>query len=458
MRPSRLAAVAVAGVALASAATASADSIAYVKGGDVWLATPDGSRQVQVTRTGGYAYVSQADDGTMIALAPGERLHRLARDGRVLADFPTYVSDGLPESGPVNRFHGPFAPEISPDGSLVAFEWFNDSYANTPGCSASSVPPCYVYSSRQGVGITRSDRLTGPEEFGLLTGWITPQWIGPDTLLRSSANTALNDDTVINKVGPGLGDDQLDHWFFDESAHGTVEQVELARDRSLAAGITGDTNQILRVYRPLMPIEGAPDWNHSFFATGNQPVVEGCFDLSAPGGGRFEDPSIAPDGRHLAVGVAEGILIADLPDLRAGCAPAGAAEVRIPGGRHPDWGPADVPAATTQTAGPGGGAAATTGGAVRARVARASLRRGLTVRVAVPGPGRLAATVHAKGTRIARIAPRTVKGTSAALSLRFTPAVRRALAKAHTRRVTVRVTFTAPGAAPQRTTVSARVR
>ena len=83
----RLACGAAVTVAAAAAlpAAASADSIAYVKDGDVWLASPDGARKQQVTRTGGYAYVSQADDGTMIALAPKERLHRLSRTGKVLA-------------------------------------------------------------------------------------------------------------------------------------------------------------------------------------------------------------------------------------------------------------------------------------------------------------------------------------------------------------------------------------
>ena len=104
-------------LALAAAAPAAADSIAYVKDGDVWLATPDGSRQQRITRTGVYSYVSQADTGEMIALAPGERLHKLSRTGKVLADFPTVVSDGAPQAGPVNRFHGPFNPEISPDGT-----------------------------------------------------------------------------------------------------------------------------------------------------------------------------------------------------------------------------------------------------------------------------------------------------------------------------------------------------
>ena len=81
------------------APAASADSMAYVKNGDIWLSTSDGARQYRVTATGGYSDVSQADDGTMIGLY-GVRLHRLSRQGRVLADFNT------PVSGPPNASHG----------------------------------------------------------------------------------------------------------------------------------------------------------------------------------------------------------------------------------------------------------------------------------------------------------------------------------------------------------------
>jgi hypothetical protein len=72
------------------ASAANADSIAYVNktDGNVYLSTPDGSRQYQVTTTGGYSDVSQADDGTMIAVK-GVRLNKLAHDGSVLADFDT---------------------------------------------------------------------------------------------------------------------------------------------------------------------------------------------------------------------------------------------------------------------------------------------------------------------------------------------------------------------------------
>src|SRR5688500_17785772 len=220
---------------LVAAAPAAADSIAYVKSGDVWLASPDGARQQQVTHSGGYAYVSQADDGTMIALAGGERLHKLSRTGQVLADFPTYVSDGAPVSGGVNQFHGPFAPEISPDGSKVAFEWLNDTFEDAPGCSDQTVPPCAVYRQSQGVGITSSSGYTGFEAHGLLTGWISPQWLTEDTLLRSDPGAILADDTAFTQ----LGSNAVDPWFWDDNQGLGVKDVELSRDQRVAVGIAG---------------------------------------------------------------------------------------------------------------------------------------------------------------------------------------------------------------------------
>ena len=256
-------------------APASADSIAYVQAGDVWLATPDGARRVQVTHTGSYSAVSQADDGTMIALAPGERLHRLTRDGRVIADFLTPISDGASQAGPVNRFHGPFNPRISPDGTKVAYEWFNDSYDNDTGCSDTTVPPCYVYSQRQGVGISHADRYTGPEEFGLMTGWIYPSWMSE----RDAAALLL-----------GRGDERRRrlHAASPTPARPVVlrRQPGLRRRRRRAVerpddlvGIAGQSDEKLRVYRTTMSPFGAPNWDHKPFAQGNQPVAQQCYEL-----------------------------------------------------------------------------------------------------------------------------------------------------------------------------------
>lgn len=420
-------------------APAAADSIAYVKGGDVWLATPDGARQVQVTRTGGYASVSQADDGTMIALAPRERLHRLSRTGQVLADFPTFVSDGAPTSGPVNEFHGPFAPEISPDGKLVAFEWFNESYENGKDCTTSSVPPCQVLTSRQGVGITRADGFTGFEEYGLMTGWIAPSWTSDTTLLRSGPSVGMNEDAVFTTVGPGRGDDGLKRWFWDERGIG-VDDVELTRDGHAVVGIAGFSDEFLRVYRPLFDPANAPAQDLRAFAK-NTPVVEQCAEFTGAAGGRFETPTFAPSGRGLAWAAGDGVHATTVPDLAGGCAPAQAERLVLPGARSPDWGPADVPAAAAVVA---------PGGAVRIVATRtslaAALQRGLAVTVRGPAGARVSVAALVRRGVAGSGNARLGSGGAAAVRVRFSRRARRTLVKASPVRVTLKATLKAAGA------------
>ena len=57
-----------------------ADSILFVRDGNVWISTPDGSTERPLTAGGGYASPSMADDGTIVALR-GNSFARL-RTGR----------------------------------------------------------------------------------------------------------------------------------------------------------------------------------------------------------------------------------------------------------------------------------------------------------------------------------------------------------------------------------------
>src|SRR3954452_13493076 len=119
-RAVRLAVVAAAAAAALGAAVpaAHASSITYAKGNDIWISTPDGSRQVQVTNgAAAYAEPSQADDGTIAAVGEDNSIYRIAQSGTVL-------------SGPVltwlkyyggQGFSVPYAAKVSPDGSKVAF-------------------------------------------------------------------------------------------------------------------------------------------------------------------------------------------------------------------------------------------------------------------------------------------------------------------------------------------------
>ena len=428
----RLASVA-AFLTLVIAAPASADSIAFIKGGDVWLATPDGARQQQVTATGTYSYVSQADDGTMIALAPGERLHKLSRTGAVLADFTTYVSDG----GPVSRFQGPFSPEISPDGSKVAFEWFNDSYENAPGCSDATVPPCHVYTQRQGVGVSSSGGYTGPEAYGLMTGWIYPHWMSGDVLLRSFSGAVFTDDAVFTPLGGAV-----DPWFFDDQQGFGVDDVELSRDLSTVVGIAGQNDEKLRVYRTTMHPFGAPDWNHQPFYTGNVATATRCYELD----GKFESTTLAPSGRALAYGTAEGVFVAAIPE---GCAPGDRGTLLAAGARFPDWGPADLPPASAfeqPTPGPG-----PSPGPAKPAKLKLSVTRTGKVTITAPGPGRAAVAFKLRGRTIGS-ASKTVKAAGK-LTLKV-KLKRRSRGKA-----TVRLSFKpAGGGATQSASASVKLR
>src|SRR5215212_2457193 len=100
---------------LALPAAAEADSIVFVKGGDVWLT--DGARLARVTTDGGYESSSQADDGTIVAVqnTGGNRyLIRMSRSGKRLNPPVKTVE-------PNTTSKGPFNAKVSPDGKLVAY-------------------------------------------------------------------------------------------------------------------------------------------------------------------------------------------------------------------------------------------------------------------------------------------------------------------------------------------------
>jgi hypothetical protein len=116
-------------------ATASADSIVYIKDGNVWLANPDGSGHYQVTLDGTptdpYESPSQADDGSIVATRGSgehERIYRMRQNGSLL---------GAPFEPAVQFELGLFDAAVSPDGSMVAYwtGWFGNSSCE-PGSRA----------------------------------------------------------------------------------------------------------------------------------------------------------------------------------------------------------------------------------------------------------------------------------------------------------------------------------
>jgi hypothetical protein len=427
--PTRLLALCGALITLAVAApTAMADSIAYIKDGDVWLSTGDGSRQYRVTTTGQYADVSQADDGTMIALT-GVRLHRLDRQGNVLADFDTPVSDTRP--APAKTFYGPFDPAISPDGTKVAYTFHYMTQSQNPGCFP---PTCFVGINEGGTGYSWADRQTGWDDpaLGKHTGWRNPVWVDEDTLMLSDPTHMPNYDVILDTLSDGDSGNLVKGWFSDVvEGNPHTSGGDVTRDRSKLAFATGANDSTLTVYAvPQFP---------TTFRDGDAPVSSRpaiCYRYSAPNG-KYSTPTFSPDGGRLAWSEDDGIKVVTVPSLAGGCTLEGAtptAPLVIPGGKQPDWGPADVPSGR---GGKGGGGLKAK--AIRTKLGKA-LRKGFAVKVTVPSAGRLKATATDRGLKVASGAKK-VKAGKATVKLRFTRGARNALNNARSVKLRVKVSF-----------------
>jgi hypothetical protein len=267
----------------ALAPAALADSIVYEKNGNVWLANPDGTGQRQLTSSGGYSKPTQANDGTIVAVK-NHLLQRLNRTGKLLN-----LAGDSGGSGPV-------APALSPDGSLVAYD-YNNTGPNAPGFHT-----VLSYSTRQ----------TGHDEIYNITGRINPSWIGGDKLLMFDSSPGFTGDTLIQTLGGGFAQP----WYEDSTLSLSGGEIDASQTRFAAT----DTN-IIRLYRLNAPPPAI--------------AVEPRCDLSNPTG-HFFRPTWSPDGRSLAWQEDDGIWVAAI-DLD-NCA-AIQAEPVIAGGKAPDWGP-----------------------------------------------------------------------------------------------------------------------
>jgi hypothetical protein len=431
------------------APVASADSIAYVKDGNVFLTTPDGSRQFQVTTAGGYSDVSQADNGTMIALK-GVRLHKLDRAGNVLADFDTPVSDTRP--APSKTFYGPFDPAISPDGTKVAYTYYWMTQSQNPTCYP---PTCMTTINEGGTGYSYSDRQTGWDEPGLgyHSGWRHPTWVDNDMTMLANPTHMPNRDIILDRIsdgGNGHGNLVM-NWtsdLVDNNPH--VSGGDITRDKRKLAFQTGENDSTLTVY--YVP-EFPTSWRDS---VPNTDAVHVCYRYSGPAGGKHGVPTFSPDGSGLAFATGDGIHVAAVPAFSAGCTTDGATvtpPLVIPGGSEPDWGPADVPPARTGSnggsgSGSGGGAKPGASKSLSLKVLSATKRGGVKVRVKVPAKGKLSATAKAGAKTVGKASKTVAKAGTTSLKLKVS----------RKGKVSVKVTFTPKSGSAITDTISAKVR
>jgi Tol biopolymer transport system component len=362
-------------ILLVPAAAASADSIVYVKDGNVWVAAPDGSSQRQLTRDGTadhpYRSPSQADDGTVAAsYLDGIRL--ISRAGKLVREL-----DPPPLTNSVSHAMDgtPVDVAISPDGKTIAYTFVSASCPVGASCGA-----------RAATGYVTS--TGGPLPGNLYLS--NPSWVGNSRTLVFGGYLHQ-----VNTHDLGAAEDV--HWFDDYEVVGQENATDLG-DGELS--LQGDKLALVRGY--------GGDTHIMWYTTNGSglPTMQ-CATGKLEG---LHGPTWAPDGQSLAWGEPDGVWIKPSA-LDCTVQPS----LVIPGGSEPDWGPANAgaPARPVMKARAARGRITVSVPCATACSVRAKLvRRGRTIaskRVTLGGPG--TAKLSLKPKRLKRGAKVTVRAT-----------------------------------------------
>ncbi|MBI5106919.1 MAG: hypothetical protein HZB46_18385 [Solirubrobacterales bacterium] len=428
-------------LALLPAAVASADSLVYLKDGNVWVSAPDGSQARALTSGADpkllatqYSSPSQADDGTVVALQ-GDRLAIIDRGGAGPTRYLDTIMTGKPAG--VSAW-GPFDPVISPDGTKIAY-WVGviSSYHDYgSGYDIVFAPGDYI---------VYQDARTG-QHLGFTKWYGEPKWLADSTrVIASEDSNVLSANVVLASVG---SDAQNQQWFEDELFKSAPEELtkpvgdaDLTRDESKVVLLQGGTN---------LGNGGSTHGkgNRILIAKANgfdkNPAL--CGMVVDAVGGEFGTARWSPKGDALAWTEGDGVWTSPV-NADCGIAP----KLTIPGARDPYWGPAHPadPGAAAPQGGqppqqpqkpqqqPSGPAVAATL-AVAGKVKRAALvRRGLVTTVTCPSACTVRATL-AKGRKVvARATGEALAAGPVKLTLK---ARRKAVRRARKLTLTVRVT------------------
>jgi hypothetical protein len=315
-----------------AASAATGGSILYVKGGKLSVVSPDGRVQRRVPHAGSFINPSQADNGTIVAQR-GISFHRLNRRGKQL-NKP--ITTAFRTNPILPAFNGPFWPEVSPDGTRIAYTYSFIASHFDPACA------CYRTSPSMNTAYTFANRFVESpvDVFGNARFHSNASWIDNSTVLATTQHLYDYAGNVMDSVGIdtlGGGTDSYRNWFSEcVSGCDSVQTLQLYR---LDEGeMTRQRDKLVFVSGPL---GGMADGSRMLIyrMRGMAPAFPTgpCHVTGA--NGRFTSPTWSPDGRSLAWADGRGIWVGQVGSIDGQTCQI-TRRLVVPGGSQPDWGPA----------------------------------------------------------------------------------------------------------------------
>ncbi len=334
-------------LSLAATAAASADSIVYMKSGEVWIAHADGSGPRQFTlHSYDWAWPSEADNGTVVAAGgpasssggiPASALYRFSANGNVIGgSIPTPGTYPTPSCPTV----APTSVRVSPDAAKIAY--------GTLLCSG-DMTALWTPSSATGLSWPNQNHGLGVEDYS------DPNWIDNTHFTVSHYGSTFGTQSMWGvtstqsaRGGPG---------WYESGATGTGFQGVISRNGRVSALFEDDQANWVppRTHHAAIWLYTASNLAD---AENNGFTLRCKLTLNAGQSSNPSNfsPSFSPDGTKLVWGDDRGVEIANVSNLSSsgGACTHLAPALLIPGASQPFYSAGNERAPAANPKQPGG--------------------------------------------------------------------------------------------------------